>query len=316
MVNSNMTPALIIIYNHRFDQNIPKLNEIYKNKFSKIYHLVPFYDGNLSNVIPVFENSFYFQGYIPQAKHILKNIDCTHYLCIGDDLILHPDFNENNVLEKLTIGKGEGFLPWYWGMLSDISLEWANTFPSINAFYAEDYLLHHAPDWKKVLPERESAIKVFEKYNFKTGKLLFNSLKGENGTYDYPRFDITRKEYLKLLFKKRRTLPYPLLAAYSDIFVIAKQNLKNFSKYCELFRQMRLWVEVALPTAMLLSHENVKFEKDSKWQGTTYWINKNLEEMTERYNKVNFNFELFMKSYKEKELYIHPVKLSQWEINI
>ena len=38
--------------------------------------------------------------------------------------------------------------------------------------------------------------------------------------------------------------------------------------------------------------------------------------MTERYNKVNFNFELFMKSYKEKELYIHPVKLSQWEINI
>ena len=46
---------LIIIYNHRFDQNIEKLNKIYGERFSKIYHLVPFYDGDLPNVIPVFE---------------------------------------------------------------------------------------------------------------------------------------------------------------------------------------------------------------------------------------------------------------------
>lgn len=42
--------ALVIIHNHRYDANIPRLDEIYKSRFSHIFHLVPFYDGNYVEV--------------------------------------------------------------------------------------------------------------------------------------------------------------------------------------------------------------------------------------------------------------------------
>jgi hypothetical protein len=307
--------ALIIIYNHRFDANIPKLEKIYENRFSTIFHLVPFYDGDLPNVIPVFENSFYFQGYIPQSKHILNKINSSHFVFVGDDLILHPDINENNILKELNVTEDGAFLPWSWGIITKISMEWANTFPSINSFYIEDYLLHHAPDWKKMLPERDTAIQKLKKLGFTSGKLNYKLLKGENKSYNYPRFNITLKEYLKLLLKRRRTPAYPLLTGYSDMFILPKNKLEKFSEYCELFRQMRLWVEVAIPTALVLTVDDLTFEKDTKWLGTTYWENENIEEMNERYEHVDFNFEELMKSYKSNELYIHPVKLSKWKIN-
>ena len=307
--------ALIIIYNHRFDANIPKLEKIYENRFSLIYHLVPFYDGDLPNVIPVFENSFYFQGYIPQSKHILNKINASHFVFIGDDLILNPKLNEHNILQELNISKEGAFLPWSWGTIGNMSMEWANTFPALNAFYLEDYLLHHAPNWKEKLPPREVAVKRLQKLGFESRKLNLKLLKNNIGSYKYPRFKITRSEYLKALMKRRRTPAYPLLTAYSDMFIIPKEKYDVFSNYCELFRQMRLWVEVAIPTAMVLTYDEIIFEKDLEWMGTTYWEKENIEEMNERYEQVDFNFEELMKSYKPNELYIHPVKLSKWEIN-
>ncbi len=306
--------ALIIIYNHRFDANIPKLEKIYENRFSTIYHLVPFYDGDLPNVIPVFENSFYFQGYIPQSKHILNKINASHFVFVGDDLILHPDINENNILNELKVSKDGAFLPFTWGMISKISMEWPNTFPSINSFYLEDFLLHHSPDWKKILPERDIAIQKLKKLGFTTGKLNYKLLKGENKSYNYPRFKITLKEYLKLFIKRRRTPAYPLLTGYSDMFILPKNKLEKFSEYCELFRQMRLWVEVAIPTALVLTIDNLVFEKDTKWNGTTYWDGINSEVMNKRYNSLDYSFEKLSRDFGKNELFIHPVKLSKWNL--
>ena len=44
LMQSNV--ALIIVFNHRYDKNIPLLESIYEGRFSSIYHLVPFYDGD------------------------------------------------------------------------------------------------------------------------------------------------------------------------------------------------------------------------------------------------------------------------------
>lgn len=309
-----MSVALIIIYNHRFDQNIPKLNKIYGDRFSQIYHLVPFYDGDLPNVIPVFENSFYFQGYIPQAEHILKKLECSHFVFIGDDLILNPLLTEKNILKELKIGMDSAFLPWTWGMVTKMSMEWANTFPAINSFYLDDQLLHHAPKWQEILPPREIALNKLRKLGFESGKLNWKLLKDNHNSYRYPRFKITLKQYLKLALKRRRTPAYPLLTGYSDMFILPKNKLAPFSSYCELFRQMRLWVEVAIPTALMLTVDDLILEKNTHWKGTTYWENENLTEMSERFDKAHFEFDSLMNSYAENELYIHPVKLSKWKL--
>lgn len=49
--------ALMVIYNHRYDNNIPIIEDLYNNKFSHIYHIVPFYDGDKRNVISVYDSS-------------------------------------------------------------------------------------------------------------------------------------------------------------------------------------------------------------------------------------------------------------------
>lgn len=55
--------ALLIIYNHRYDKNIPILDKIYEGRFSYVYHVVPFYDGDRENVIAVYENSYVLFGH-------------------------------------------------------------------------------------------------------------------------------------------------------------------------------------------------------------------------------------------------------------
>ncbi|MBR0093745.1 MAG: hypothetical protein IJP91_00540, partial [Synergistaceae bacterium] len=56
--------CLVVIFNHRYNQNVEKLQKIYGTKFSDIYYVVPFKtdevpDYLLSNVIRVYESSFY-----------------------------------------------------------------------------------------------------------------------------------------------------------------------------------------------------------------------------------------------------------------
>ena len=91
--------ALLIIYNHRYDKNIEPLEQIYAGRFSYIYHIVPFYDGQKENVIPVYESSFYFEGYIAQCFQHLKDKGFTHYFFVADDLMLNPLITEQNLFE-------------------------------------------------------------------------------------------------------------------------------------------------------------------------------------------------------------------------
>jgi len=59
-------PALVIIYNHRHVQNIEPLERLYTDRFSRIFHLVPFYDGRRENVVPGYENSRFFKAMSPK----------------------------------------------------------------------------------------------------------------------------------------------------------------------------------------------------------------------------------------------------------
>src|ERR1700743_1228199 len=95
--------ALIIIYNHRYDKNIELLEQIYKSRFSNIYHLIPFYNGNKENVIAVYDNSFYFEGYIAQGLKSYFKEDYTHYFFVADDMVLNPVVNEHNYAEHLKL---------------------------------------------------------------------------------------------------------------------------------------------------------------------------------------------------------------------
>ena len=93
--------CLSFIFNHQYEKNIDKLREIYGDRFSTIKYLSPFSTFNDDQeVIPIYETSINFQGYIAQSfKYLPKDYD--YYIFCADDLLLNPEFNQNNILDRL-----------------------------------------------------------------------------------------------------------------------------------------------------------------------------------------------------------------------
>lgn len=102
--------ALVIIYNENFEQNIPIINKIYKDRFSYIYHLMPNYQGNQKNVVKVKGVKHFFQGYIAQGLATFYKDEFEDYLFIADDLIINPQINQNNYREYFEIKQNQGFI--------------------------------------------------------------------------------------------------------------------------------------------------------------------------------------------------------------
>ena len=92
--------CLSFIFNHQFEKNIPKLRKLYDDRFSTIRYLSPFSKSTEPDIIPIFEKSIHFQGYFAQAfRHLPRN--CDYYIFCGDDLILNPSLNEDNLINAL-----------------------------------------------------------------------------------------------------------------------------------------------------------------------------------------------------------------------
>jgi hypothetical protein len=322
-----MKIALVVIYNHRFDENIPKLDKIYGNRFSNIYHLVPFYDGNLPHVIPVYENSFYFQAYVAVAWSKLKSLGFNQFVFIGDDLILNPYIDEQNINAVLKLKNDDAFLPWYWGSFAEIPMEYPNFLPAWNAFYQKKHLKQHAINWQDLLPSYLEAKKVLEKNGFDTGKITRKNLKGYYHFYKYFYFKSRLKKYIQLLVLNQRLPPYPVVAGYSDFFVIPENDMEKCVQMMEVFRMMRLWVEFAVPTTLLLCCKNVVTEKDIEWEGQLPLefyksaerqnVDLNRPKLKKLFERIEQNdFSSLNDLFENNDLYIHPIKLSKINVKL
>lgn len=188
---------------------------MYSKRFSNIRFIVPFYEGDDTNVIGVYESSYQFQGYIAQAREALEDIDCTHFVFIGDDLVLNPYINEKNILESLSISNNDeaylgSYVPlvksnfWRYQRFRDIS-------KAMNSV---------AVNYKSEIPSVELAAKCFEQYNGNTSYRLESYLKT-----DEDRMGLSKKikKSIKYFFdfdNLKKALEYPMIAGYSDFFVL------------------------------------------------------------------------------------------------
>jgi hypothetical protein len=71
-----------------------------------------------------------------------------------------------------------------------------------------------------------------------------------------------------------------------------------------------LFVELAIPTALVLVSKKIVLEKDLRLQGLAIWHN----DETAALEASNGNsLSSLMKNFPPKQLYYHPVKLSKWK---
>lgn len=285
--------ALLVVYNHRFDKNIGRIRELYANRFSYIYHIMPFYDGNEPDVIPVFDSSYCFSGYIAQAYSHLRNGGFTHFFVVADDMILNPSINENSIWERLGIGYQDAYIDEIVCFQHGGKRWWRRIIDALD--YTPEQL---GVELKGILPNKEEAQRRFDFH-----KLPYTPI---------PRKELLRnprkKDFLKMLTRSNE-LKYPLVRAYSDILLIPLDVMPKFANYCGAFSATRLFVEMAIPTALVLSSDNIKLAEDIKLNPGAMWFDDDFK-ILEPYGR---NLTKLLTDFPSDKLYLHPIKLSQWK---
>lgn len=291
--------ALLVVYNHRYDKNIKRVENIYKNRFSNIYHIVPFYDGKIDgvNIIPVYENSYYFQSYISQAYTHLSKFGFSHFLIIADDLIINPEVNENNIWDKVGINDDDCFIPSRLIEFQKIEGFWPHLWDAMS--YKKE---QRGVEVENVLPSKEKAVDIFCEFGLSTEKIPLSAL-------FHGKLILNLYMALKY-FPWCRNLKYPLVGCYSDTFFVTNRVMDRFCTYCGAFAATKLFVEVAVPTALILSSEKdkIKFDSDLKLHDGALW-----PDTIHELDKYEFNLQNLLDNFPNDKFFIHPVKLSKWK---
>ncbi|WP_207423711.1 hypothetical protein [Desertivirga brevis] len=313
--------ALLIIFNHNYEGNLDRLSELYSSRFQNIWFIMPFYTGSRKDVIAVYENSFYFQGYVTTALKAIELLNFDHYFFISDDLYLNPEINEANYREYFRVDETTAFIPGIFSLNDSAETRpfrphspWWPHLQSAIQFTTDQRGIEVA----KMLPTYEEALTLLAKHGFAFSgnldrKMFFgkNVFRGIRRKKDVS-LNIERLKLLSDNFKyilRGAKLQYPLVGSYSDIFIIPRKNANQFSLYCGIFSALHLFVEIAIPTALCLSADKIVMEDQLGLKGETYWRSEGIRECERTYKK-SLNY-LYMNFPREK-LYIHPVKLSRW----
>ena len=270
--------------------------------------MIPFYSGEKKNVIPVYECSYYFQGYVSQGFKSYFKKEYKHYLFVADDLILNPIINEINYTQHFKLNSNTSFIPGF-GTLHEVKDFWARVG---EAFHWN--INFPGVEVKDELPDYKTALQLFTKFGLEIKPLHYLQIYKKQ---EFPeQFKIKKILYYFLRkrreFKNRNTefhLSYPLVGSYSDIFVVSSDSIKQFSQYCGVFASTRLFVEVAVPTSLVLSAEEISTEKDLKLQGEALWT----EEQYKILDKYDGKLDLLLNDFPANLLYLHPIKLSKWK---
>jgi len=321
--------ALVIVFNHRYDKNIPQLESIYEDRFSDIYYLVPFYDGDKPNVIPVYESSFHFQGYFAQGfKHYFRE-EYEHYLFVADDLLLHPAINEHNYKDWFGLTKETSFIPEVFPLHDLPNNDTVRFIPSTidNGKVTKWYwwrlkqLIRYKHGSEGIetgneMPSYEEAEKVIEQHGYRLAPLKVQDVFGTTKSFADRK---TWKQWIKyflnrVIYHKGFELPYPVVGSYSDLVIVAGSSIKKFTHYCGVFAANGLFVEFAVPTALLLSSPKVITEPSLGKRGAIYWpyTKRETDDYKAALQPYQSNLASLLTNFPKDTLYIHPIKLSKW----
>jgi hypothetical protein len=315
MSKSNV--VLIIIFNHRYDKNIERLEQLYKDKFSNIYHLVPFYDGDKENVIPVYGRSIFFQGYIAQGFNSFFKKEYQHYFFVADDMILNPAINERNYQTFFQLNNQISFI----SELMPLHDRRGAICPSSNDFWIGTLSAYYYKLKQKYIeaeneiPSQDKAISKLKLQGIDIQSIKKRQLFGKPVIFPQTLGDKARMlawlyTTIRYPFKKKFNLPYPFIGAYSDMVIVSSDSIKEFCHYCGVFASTCLFAEVAIPTALVLATQHkIRVEKDLENRGRALWqIEKDYMYLENNFKNLNDILTNFPADY----IYLHPVKLSKW----
>lgn len=325
MDTSSRKTSLVVLFNHRYDRNIPVIRELYSRRFSGLLQLMPYYKGDAPDVCSVYGNSFQFYNYILQSRERIRQLDGDYLLIIGDDLLLNPGFDEFSTPSLLGIhGEDTCYLDGF----VDVSL------PMCYRGTAEAHRFSITPpgiDAESVnrnVPSYEEARRILKSRNLMRHDELSRvrmflpkwSSGGIHANWKVLKGRVWHLlNYWKHRMKKYR-YSYPVVFGYSDIVCIPKGRLDDFCRILEVFSAWNMFVELAIPTALqLLPGTKPATLEDTQYKSGNVWFPQDPEHF-EAMNAVigglvsssGGDLDKLLASFPEEYLYLHPVKLSRF----
>ena len=294
-----MKTCLLLWFSWQFDKNIPRLDELYAERFPCRHYLMPFYQGVHPHTIPIHESSLHFQNYFAQANKSLPQ-DADHYVICGDDMILHPEINHRNIIEF--IGCGEKGYVKYINAVTDHPFAWHRFSEALH--FLDEY---RAIPFRDMMPSREELIEIYRRHGIEISNVGLRNLKGVwERKVSWKRINAG----LKFIFskKRKRFAEWPLVEGYCDFLVVPRKYWQKFIYYCGILGAMNVWHDCGVVTSLLLACDEIMQEKDSPAFGIELW-NQDVDNL---YDQYQGDLQSLLSDYKPNQIYTHPVKLSRW----
>lgn len=326
MDTSSQKTALVVLFNHQYDRNIPVIREIYSGRFSGLLQLMPYYRGGDPDVCSVYGNSFQFYDYILQARERIRNLEGDYILIIGDDLLLNPKFDEFSTPSLLGIhGDGTCYLDGF----VDVSL------PQCYRGTVEAHRFSMTPPGidagsvNKNVPSYEEARQILKSRNLMRHdelsrvRMFLPKWCPSGGIHANWKVLKGRIWHLLNHWKhriKKYPYSYPVVFGYSDIVCLPKGKFDDFCRILEVFAAWNMFVELAIPTALqLLPGTRLATLEDTRYKSGNVWFPQDPEHfeamngvIEELVSSSSGDIGKLLSSFPEEYLYLHPMKLSRF----
>ena len=301
-----MKTCLVILFNHKYEKNLNTLRSIYCDKFDMIRFIMPFYYGTDNDVICVYESSYQFQGYIAQATNRLVATNADYYFFIADDLLLNPEINQENYFDKLGLQEGESMLANVW---PHSKLTFWNANRMLNTYYEFSRESHTL--WKTELLPADIAFEKARQLGYNMDDFSFSNNLQER-FWDYENVSKTYGTNRVESWREASELPYPIWGGYSDWLIIGRTELIRIAPKLGVTAAMGIFVEIAIPTIMMLYCKKVRFLDDcAYYEDGAMWNGELIEKIS-----IDNNYEIskLLANFPDSKLYLHPIKLSKWRM--
>lgn len=311
--------AAVFIFNHKFEKNISKLEAMYEGRFDNRQYVMPFASTDDARTIRVFETGRNFSGHVAQAGgRLVRDPAITHYAFISDDLILNPRLGQDDLVDALGLGPRTGFIK---SITSSDSLRYS--WPWSGEVATSLYKFGRSFDWRSELPPAADAQSKFKAMGV---SFPFPAPRSAKEMW-FGTLGLARKSSWAFgmgLLSTGRRAQYPLLAGYSDFFVVPAPALDAFVGYCGVFAALGVFAEVAIPTSLALAVDELRTEMPvgayfmeavppapdaPGFQGREFWVPGEPEAFAAGFSNERARLE---REFPANWLYVHPVKLSQW----
>ncbi len=280
----NSKPVLVIMHRHYSSDKIAELENLYDKRFSHIHHLIPFYEKQRDpnpaksqfNIIPVYDNYHHHQSFIANGLSHYYDKDATHYIFTTDDFQLNLEINENNYQQFFNLTNNSAFienldnldnayslLPWGNENSNSSQLEqWEHSVEAYNFSLNTKGL-----KWPEQLVNHIEAMQRFKQNNLSIDhidikKAVRRHKKGIKAKHPAINKSIILRAILEYWVRGKDSyrpykLAYPLARGSSDIVIIPNSSIHRFATHCGIFAAYNLFHEIAIPTATILTTDNI-----------------------------------------------------------